>query len=312
MTQRKVNMALAKKTPIRLVALDEEPDEDVTQISEVIPIPVEDTAPTPVEEVGPAQDACPTKITPEHDAITRRVPMIAAQVTKAPEWPKQSRSWRRLIPFLVALLPVAALSTAWFLSRAGQDSAKGKNAPAVDPDQRPAHAPEGAATPTTQPLPSAQGQAANPPEVIRLQITVDPVQAELGLDGNVLAGHRLNLEVPKDRGIHVISASAPGYVPFNQQVSFSNDVVLQINLRRGHGAVGRPLSRQSSSHARINPPEVGRSSQPASVQVGSKPQSPGEPRLAPSAPRTAPGMDLDMPASPHGARAIDERNPYRP
>lgn len=301
-------MALAKKTPIRLVALDEEPDEDVTQIAEVIP--VEDSAPAPVEEVGPAQDACPTKIAPEHDAITRRVPMVAAQVTQAPEWPKQSRSWRKLIPFLVALLPVAALSTAWFLSRAGQDSAKGKNAPAADLDQRPSHAPEGAATPTTQPLPPAQGQTAKPPEVIRLQIIVEPIQAELGLDGNMLAGHRLNLEVPKDRGIHVISASAPGYVPFNQQVSFSSDVVLQVNLRRVHGAVGRPLSRQSSSRARINPPQVGRSSEPASV--GSKPQSPGEPRLAPSAPRTAPGMDLDMSASPRGARAIDERNPYRP
>jgi hypothetical protein len=305
MTQRKVNMAMVKNTPIRLVALDEEPpDDDPPQIQE---LPEVDTAPTPVEEVGPAQDAAPLKSTPEHEAITRRVPAVAAQVAQAPEWPKPTRTWRRFLPLMIALVPVVALSVAWLLSRPTRVP-ENAAAPARQRDQVAPALPLPSAPPRVPTLPSAAApQGTNAPEVIRLQITAEPVQAEVGLDGNVLAGHRLNLEVPKDRSIHVVSATAPGYVPFNQQVSFSNDVVLNISLRRAHGSIARPASRQRSS-AEAKAPVVNKTI-PADPQVESKPQSTGK---RPTSPRLEPGMDLDVPAPRHGAKSLDERNPYRP
>jgi hypothetical protein len=132
------------------------------------------------------------------------------------------------------------------------------------------------------------------PEVIRVQIAAEPKEAELSLDGNVLAGHRLNLGVPKDRGIHVISASASGYIPFNQQVSFSSDVVLTINLRRDHTLPFRQAARSRAA------------------QVESRPKSDIAPVAGRPGPRIEPGMHLEGPSVRPNAKAIDERNPYKP
>lgn len=296
-------MAMVKNTPIRLVALDEEPpDENLTEMQEILQ---GDTAPTSVGD-GPAQDGAPVTSTPEHEAITRRMPAVATPVAQAPEWPKPARTWRRFIPLLVALVPVCALSLAWFLSRPARAPESGPVAPAPNREPGPpAHpSPSVPAVAPTALLPTPSPRAASA-EVIRLQITVEPVQAEVGLDGNVLAGHHLNLEVPKDRSIHVVSATAPGYFPFNQQVSFSNDVVLHISLRRAHGSVARPTSRQRPS-AEAKTPVVSKSV-PAAPQVDARPQSPGK-----RSPRLEPGMDLDTPVPRHGAKSLDERNPYRP
>ena len=132
------------------------------------------------------------------------------------------------------------------------------------------------------------------PEIIRLVVTADPMETELSLDGNVLAGHRLNLEVPKDRGIHVVSASAPGYIPFNQQVSFSSDVALKISLHRGHPAPVHQTARSRSS------------------QIESSAKSAVRPAVVPTGPGLVPGMNLDGPAMRPNAKPIDERNPYKP
>jgi hypothetical protein len=309
MTQRKVNMAMVKNTPIRLVALDEEPPEDeVTVVQDLLP--VHDTAPTPVGEISPAQDAAPLRSTPEHEAITRRVP-AAPEIAKVPEWPKPTRTWRRFIPVGIAIVPAIGLSLAWLLSRPATAPEAGSAVTTVPRDQAPPLPPP---TATPLPMPSlppvAPARGSNPPELIRLQISAEPAQAELGLDGNVLAGHRLNLQVPKDRGIHVVSASAPGYYPFIQQVSFSNDIDLRITLRRAHGATGRQGSRARPSPVEAQAPVVaGKPTLPAPSQAEPKAQSSAK---AHTLPRLEPGMDLDTPAPRHGAKSIDERNPYRP
>jgi hypothetical protein len=309
MTQRKVNMAMVKTTPIRLVALDEEPPEDdVTQIQDVIP--VEETTPTPVAKAKPAEDAAPLRSSPENEAITRRVPAVSASPTPAatpvvapgPALSKAPRSWRKFVPVIVALVPVIGLSTAWILSRPGKSPEVAAPSPAPT---APAPAPAPVAVPHPPASPAASA-GTKTPDVIRLQITVDPVQAEVGLDGNVLAGHRLNLEVPKDRGIHVVSASAPGYLPFNQQVVFSNDVVLTITLRRSHAPAARPTGRQRTE---VKTQAINKAAPAAPPPVESKPQT-AKTRPAPG--RTEPGMDLDTPAPRHGAKSLDERNPYRP
>jgi len=259
-------------TPLHLVAIDESP-------------PAEDE-----------QSGAPVIMISEQDAITRKVPeseMIAAHDTFRDK-PKRSPSSKILLPAaaVAALVMVVIIALAM----------KGKNTatPApVNAIAAPVASPE--ESPQAQPsvAPAAPAVASSPrikavPEIIRLGVTAEPMETELSLDGNVLAGHRLNLEVPKDRGIHVVSASAPGYIPFNQQVSFSNDVVLKISLHRAHtppvrqGARSRPSQLESSPKSNVRPATV----------------SPG--------PGVEPGMNLDGPSSRHNAKPIDERNPYKP
>jgi hypothetical protein len=123
------------------------------------------------------------------------------------------------------------------------------------------------------------------------------MEAKLSLDGNVVAGHALSLKVPRDRGIHVISASAPGYIPFNQQVSFDGDVVLTITLQRSRAIPSRPTK---SSRPVIAAPKP-------KVEI---PHAPAPPTVKPS-PSVEPGMNLEGPVLRHNSKAIDERNPYK-
>ena len=151
--------------------------------------------------------------------------------------------------------------------------------------------------PSAVPVAPAAARALAPKaatEIIRLEVAAEPMGTELSLDGNVLAGHRLNLEVPKDRGIHVVSASAPGYIPFNQQVSFSNDVVLKISLHRAHT------------------PSVRQGARPRPSLLDSSPKSDIKPAAVSSGPGLAPGMNLVGPSVRPNAKPIDERNPYKP
>jgi hypothetical protein len=141
----------------------------------------------------------------------------------------------------------------------------------------------------------AQASQSKPvPEIIRIKIAAEPMETELSLDGNVLASHQLDLEVPRDRGIHVVSASAPGYLPFHQQVIFSSDVVLNISLRRDQT------------------PPVRHAARPRPFQVESKPKSNVKPAAVQPRSRLEPGMSLDRPSMQHNAKPIDERNPYKP
>jgi hypothetical protein len=281
---------MVNKTPLRLVALEEFPPPGADEVDDTVE-----------EVVAEAEEAAPEVIMTEHDAITRKVP--EAEVIAAAETQSSQRMRTRNLKLLL-LIGGAALgvvvAAVMVMVRRGTTPVDAtpavQVAPAVEP--APAGLPHGTApaqAPAAARIPSvaaAEGKGAS--ETIRLEITVDPVEAELSLDGNVLAGHRLNLQVPKDRGIHVLSASARGYVPFNQQVSFSNDVVLSISLRRGHGAATRPTSR---ARAAQNDGRSRNDVRPASVQ----PERGMEP-----------GMNLEGPSPRPAAKSIDERNPYKP
>jgi hypothetical protein len=264
---------MLKNTPLRLVAIEESPPET-------------EHSGRPIAQIT------------EAEAITRRVPnsaIIAAQDGQ-PDTPKPLLRKQHLLLAAGAAVVVIAAVVVFAATRTKAP------APAVTtavPNQAPPQvaapppAPAVAAAPVAAPALAAQPAAV--PEVIRLEITAEPKEAELSLDGNVLAGHRLNLQVPKDRGIHVVSASAPGYLPFNQQVSFSGDVVLSINLRRGHAPAPRqaPRSRATQAESARTPGEA-RASAPAQAT-----------------PRVEPGMNLDGPVRGPSVKPIDERNPYR-
>jgi hypothetical protein len=266
--QRKVREVMANKTPIRLVAIRERPPEE--------------------EE----ENATPIRSTPEHEAITRRVAnsqrVAGHEVTR--EGRRRARGWRRFIPAGVALAPVVAVLATKVLSKPAPAPGSGPSASVPSLGK----APQGSSVTMPVPPGNAAVQVEATPALIRVQITAEPVEAEVSLDGNVLAGHRLNLEVPRDRGIHVVSVAARGYIPFNQQVSFSDDVVLHISLHRARGQVARRVVR----------------ARPSTVE--SKPQSSGRSLSPPQAPVAEPGMDLDGPARRNTAKPIDERNPYRP
>jgi hypothetical protein len=265
---------MLKNTPLRLVAIEESPP-DTEQNGK------------PIAQIS------------EAEAITRRVPnsaIIAAQDSQ-PDKPKPLLRKKQVLVAAgaAAVLVVAAIVFAVTRTKAPASTVTA-TVPAEPPRASaptPTPPPAAAAAPAPVPVPAPQPAAV--PEVIRLEITAEPKEAELSLDGNVLAGHRLNLQVPKDRGIHVVSASAPGYLPFNQQVSFAGDVVLSINLHRGHAPAARQAARPRASQS-----EPSRA--PAEVRGPASPHA---------NPRVEPGMNLDAPAREHNVKAIDERNPYR-
>jgi hypothetical protein len=264
---------MLKNTPLRLVAIEESPPE--------------------TEQSGKPI----TQIT-EAEAITRRVPnsaLIAAQDGQ-PDKPKPLLRKQHLLIAAGAAVVVIAAVVVFATTRTKRPaSAVTGPIPAQPAPQAPAPlpAPTVVAAPVAAPAPAPQPAAV--PEVIRLEITAEPKEAELSLDGNVLAGHRLNLQVPKDRGIHVVSASAPGYLPFNQQVSFAGDVVLSINLRRGHAPAPRQVPRARTAQA-----------EPSRPQADTRAAAPAH-----ANPRVEPGMTLEGPVREPAVKPIDERNPYR-
>ena len=260
---------MVNNTPLRLIAIEEQPsrqDDD--------------------------QNGSPVEMITEHDAITRKV--LEASLVDGNGSPAVRRPLLRFKVFALAIV-VVAMAVVGLVAALG-----GKGAAAPTPQvgsTRPVPSQAVPMHPSAPPLAVSPQSSAPPlanPEVIRLQIVAEPMEAELSLDGNVLAGHRLNLDVPKDRGVHVISASAPGYVPFNQQVSFSSDVVLNIGLRRGH-------THPAHQAARPRPSPI-----ESAVKSGARPAT------TQSSPHLEPGMNLDDLPARRGTKSIDERNPYKP
>ena len=292
--QRKAE-TMVNQTPLRLIAIGETPPAEDDGSAD----PVTDHDLVAIEESPPAEDdgsATPVTTMTEHDAITRKVPDAASVAAQGslPENPKRFPRWRTLLP--AAAVAIGSVSVVVIVALA----TKGKSTPA--PASATGTPVRGAEEPS-QPQPSLAPRApaaASPSQIravhdtIRIEITAEPSATELSLDGNVLAGHRLNLEVPKDRGIHVVSASAPGYIPFNQQVSFSNDVVLNISLHRAQSTTVRQAAGLRPS------------------QRESRPRSSVRPAIVQPDPGIEPGMNLEGPSMRRKAKPIDERNPYKP
>jgi hypothetical protein len=265
---------MVNKTPLRLVAIEESPPADDEQDIK----PLEGTPVRPIAE---------------HEAITRRVEAaatIAARDALPSEMKRRLPNWQALLPAAV----VAVLLVAVVAGLVGKSKARQQPAPTASRPATPVQSPEPAPRPAPPAAPWSPPAAKPAVETIRLQVTAEPASAALSLDGNVLADHRLSLEVPKDRGIHVVSASAAGYLPFNQQVSFSSDVVLTISLHRSRPPVAaRPSSRLQRTTV--------------------EPRGQSSPRSVANPARTIePGMNLENPSTRSNAKAIDERNPYAP
>jgi serine/threonine protein kinase len=151
--------------------------------------------------------------------------------------------------------------------------------------------------PIITPIPGA----APSPETIRIDINVVPSEAKLTLDENAVDGNRLRAEVPKDRNIHVLRASAPGFIPFSQSVSFTSDVYLDVHL---NAEQSRPRS----------PVRGGTKPQPPQLGWKSKSDLKSSPQPSQAIPQPSqvegPSKNPERPSMGWTSNPIDERNPY--
>jgi hypothetical protein len=152
-----------------------------------------------------------------------------------------------------------------------------------------------------QPLPA--------PKTIRLEIGVEPAEAMLTLDGASM-GHQLAVEAPEDQSVHMLNASAPGFLAFSQKIEYSKDVRLRIQLRpipASARAAGKPhvaklagKSQPSLFEARS---AYGVRPAPAPVKMDAK-------TLSKLPQVTEPGVNLGHPSQRRTSKPIDEKDPY--
>lgn len=283
------------------------------------------------EEGAPAredQEGAPVETFDDNDAATRKVAvsgMIASEVVFRSRWKRRS-TWQMLVPVagVVVLGVLTVLLAARDWTTAVSPAAPGGVAMVPSPRHDGSPQPQ-APQPVLAPAAADAAKAATVPEMIHVRVRATPMEAELSLDGKVVAGHRLNLDVPKDGLAHFVSAWASGYVPFTRQVTFSGDVDLDITLRRDPASSSHSATRPRPSPvvpaARRVVPAVKPTATPTvtpavkpTVTPAVKPTVMPAPVQAPVPQRmnVEPGMNLDRPSVRSDAKSIDERNPYRP
>jgi len=144
---------------------------------------------------------------------------------------------------------------------------------------------------------------ANPlPPQSHVEITVQPADAVLSVDKKVVEGNPFKLDVPKRKTLHVVQAIAPGYHPFKKAVSYSNDVILDIQLERVEAPAPRVAVKAAAS-----PPVA----PPRKIETNTEVKL--EPRVAPPVPSVEDfGMNLERPITKRPTKKIDETDPYAP
>jgi hypothetical protein len=243
------------------------------------------------------QDAAePDDSFPVHEAITRKVvnPLsktegaTANPATPEPALESNKRTVKHvLVSALVAAGLAATIVVLWRLA----------NRPVVDP---------ASVTSVRATVPAEVKAQASPPhemlappptrvptaETSHLRISVRQPQATLTLDDGAVEGNLLDADVAKDVKIHVVFATAPGFLPQKKIVRFANDVYLDIDLRKApappRGAAKR-RSLQSVAKARTEP----------KVDTPSKQAEEF-------------GMTLERPTTRRLGKKIDEKDPYAP
>ncbi len=183
----------------------------------------------------------------------------------------------------------------------------------------PAVAPAKPEPPPSPPEPAVAPDLDNaaPTDTIRLDIQVRPTTSSLAFDDRRVAGNRLQAEVARDQTTHLVTASAPGYLPFRQTVSFSSDVLLDVELKRGlrpahkrgklRGAQieSKPKSKWKS---KTGAKSTLKSGLPSSFK-GDFPEDLGR-KPAPADQRLEPGSSLEGPEGRRSRVRIDESDPY--
>jgi hypothetical protein len=155
-------------------------------------------------------------------------PIEAARSARLPLLRRFDAKWLALAG--VATFAIAAGAVALWKTSGKPDVTTPSPGPA------PAAAPPQPA-PSPVPFPSTPVVALVPTKVpssatSHIEISVQPSDATLTLDGNTAGGNQIKADVPRDQGQHVVAALAPGYEPFKKIISFANDVYMEIELKR--------------------------------------------------------------------------------
>jgi serine/threonine-protein kinase len=154
-------------------------------------------------------------------------------------------------------------------------------------------APQGALSTTAPSAPpvlnsAADGATKQVGDLVKLQLSAEPQNAELVLDGAKLAGNPFQGNLAKDGALHRLEVRAPGRRSEARMISLDEDLTLHIELR--------PLAQPAPAPAEAA----------AAAPVGAKS---GARRV--SEPATAPG-DFSHKQRDQKARPIDNSDPYGP
>jgi hypothetical protein len=139
---------------------------------------------------------------------------------------------------------------------------------------------------------------------VEVAVRVSPPSAQIAVDGAVVANNPLVARYARDGQAHHVMAFADGFEPKWREISFANDVSLEIVLERhATPAAQAPATRRIVTP---QPQVVGRSGKAVAVPPSAAP--PAEPSQSPPAP--APRVEVN-PAGGHSPlRPIQTSNPY--
>ena len=163
---------------------------------------------------------------------------------------------------------------------------------------RPAAAPSAASVAAPSEEPNKKAEAAT----VQLFIHVKPAFATVTLDGARLVSNPFQADVSADKRAHVVHASAPGWQPVEQVITFASDSRVEILLKPLPGAAGKAARAAEAAEKRT----AIDSWKPGGGEINRSPsESSGEPRAR------EPEVELKRsPATP--PRPIDEKDPYSP
>ncbi|HXX67550.1 MAG TPA: serine/threonine-protein kinase [Polyangiaceae bacterium] len=144
-------------------------------------------------------------------------------------------------------------------------------------------------------------------ELVDVSIRVTPATAQITIDGLAVRGNPYHVRVERDGKTHRIVAQADGYDPKFEDVSFSGDVMIDINL--DHRS---PPLRVLVTHT--PPPVPAPPVRPSKVAPdGARVAAGPDPAVAPPAPVSAPATvprELDPAGGRPPLRPIVTANPY--
>jgi eukaryotic-like serine/threonine-protein kinase len=182
---------------------------------------------------------------------------------------------------------------------------------------------QGSKAPAQPVVPTAPTAASVTSELVELQVRVSPSSAQITVDGEPVPGNPFHGRYAKDGVVHQIRAIANGYRPKTEDLSLTNDVVIDISLERLVASApawpvaapatpvapaGLPLAARFGRRA-IAPPT------PAAANNAGRAGASNAPRATAGPARTdAPATGSQNEVSPAGGQAplrpIDTRNPY--
>jgi serine/threonine protein kinase len=142
-------------------------------------------------------------------------------------------------------------------------------------------------------------------ETIQLSILVKPLTATVTLDGARLFSNPFQADVNADKRAHVLHATAPGYAPLEQVITFANDSKFELVLKPLPGAAGKAARVAADAERRAaidNWKPGGGEIQRAAPEPAGGETRPREREAEPELKRP--------PSTP--PRPIDEKDPYSP